>query len=57
MVYEYAVNESALSMMSNADAMKPYSLIFSGPLGATLYEEERSDPPEQVWIRVVYRIN
>ena len=36
-------------MMSNADVTIPYFLFFfSGPSGATLYKEERLDPPEQV---------
>ena len=47
-------------MMSNADVTIPYFLIsyfFSGPSGATLYKEERLDPPEQVCFRVGYGIN
>ena len=56
-LYACALNEFALSMMSNADVTIPYFLIFSGPSGATLYKEERLDPPEQVCFRVGYGIN
>ena len=57
-LYAYAVNEFALWMMSNADVTIPYFLFFfSSPSGATLYKEERLDPPEQVCFRVGYGIN
>ena len=45
-------------MMSNADVtILLISYFFSGPSGATLYKEQRLDPPEQVCIRVGYGIN
>ena len=46
-------------MMSIADVTIPYFLIFfSGPSGATLYKEQRLDPPEQVCFRALgYGIN
>ena len=45
-------------MMSNADVtILLISYFFSGHSGATLYKEERSDPPEQVCFRVSYGTN
>ena len=34
-----------------------FLIFFSGPSGATLYKEERLDPPEQVCLPVAYGIN
>ena len=34
-----------------------FLFFFSGPSGATLYKEERLDPPEQVCFCVGYSIN
>ena len=57
-LYAYAVNEFSLRMMSNADVTIPYFFkFFSCPSEATLYTEERLDPPEQVCFRVGYGIN